>query len=252
MAKITGLSIPSGLEDFFKQVVGVKPYDALFRATLKLPAQNYFKALKTAERSLFRKFQFYYDQLDDTEKSRWQDYWGTLPFGSHAGARGWPGSGYSAFVYINAQKLRANLPMLYYAPGELELCFNGSFTGNANGWTLTNGCTYGSNRLNFPGPVFPYTPANALTTKDRIRCLNAGRVRVAFDLGGTGKLGLAFYAGDSFTISTEPGSGHYSYDFTEFARLNSTQCFFRQVGSPVSLYFTGWLDNVSIKAIYPS
>lgn len=66
--------------------------------------------------SLFLLWQELWSGFLAGRRDAWQAYWATLPFGAHSGENGWPGSGYSAFVYVNAPRYAAGLSLLLDPP----------------------------------------------------------------------------------------------------------------------------------------
>lgn len=133
MVKIFGLDIPPGFEDAWAR---------FFQFTSNLSQTNFI--LKTAIptrakkaswniRSLFVRWQSLYDGFDFARKVKWTNYWVTLPFSSHTGGGGWPGSGYSAFVYWNAPRFKAGLA-LDYDPPATNLIEDGTFQYGGAHW----------------------------------------------------------------------------------------------------------------------
>jgi hypothetical protein len=134
--KLPELNIPDGLEQAFFNVVqflGGKSGDVYIAHKTK-PAKKYYSHI--AFRSLFVKWKDLYNNFNEIRKNKWTTYWLTLPFGGHWGAGGYPGSGYSAFVYVNAPRYQDGLALLLDPPELLgeELILNSGFDGNADGW----------------------------------------------------------------------------------------------------------------------
>lgn len=134
--KLPDLNIPPGLEEAFYNVVqflGGKSGEVYISHKTK-PAKKYFS--KIAFRSLFVKWKDLYNSFNETRKNSWTAYWLTLPFGGHWGASGYPGSGYSAFVYVNAPRYQSGESLLYDPPDlwGAELVLNGGFDGNMDYW----------------------------------------------------------------------------------------------------------------------
>jgi hypothetical protein len=121
------IEIPPGLEEAYFGAVallgGVNPNTIMSRKGS--PAKKNFA--RVFSRSLFVIWESIWDSFDSTRKTAWTNYWITLPFGSHSGSSGWPGSGYSAFVYFNAPRYRDGLDLILDPPTNLLL--NGSFDG---------------------------------------------------------------------------------------------------------------------------
>src|SRR6185503_17214187 len=106
MPKIYGLDIPPGLEEWFFKIMQFGNSSDQSNLVLKTAKPTRQRKARWNIQSLFVRWQSLYDGFDSTRKSAWTSYWSTLPFGSHVGAGGWPGSGYSAFVYVNAPLFR--------------------------------------------------------------------------------------------------------------------------------------------------
>ncbi len=138
MALFSNLDIPSGLETLFAKALSILSGTTSGTIGIKQPQQTYKKRVVTKNRSLFVLWQSLYDGFTSGRRSAWQTYWGTLPFGDHGGVNEWPGSGYSAFVYVNAPRYKAGLDLLLDPPGGLgpELLDNASFSGSLSPWTL--------------------------------------------------------------------------------------------------------------------
>lgn len=157
MAKFFGLDIPSGLEDAFNAIVSVVEGNSALNFKHRPSGKSIVRRSGLAAQSLFVLWQSLYDGFDSTRKGKWTDYWGTLPFGPHSGSNGWPGSGFSAFVYVNAPRYKAGEDLLLDPPAGYgpELITNGGFDGNADGWVLD----YGDN-------PFSYTDHGVLVSTD--------------------------------------------------------------------------------------
>ena len=135
MATIFGLDVPPGLVDAFNYLF-VQNEGATTLAFRQRPSPgDSVKRSNTRGRSLFLRWQGLWNSFDETRRVAWQNYWGTLPFGSHSGANFWPGSGYSAFVYVNAPRYQQGLDPLLDPPSG-ELLLNGDLNGNADHWLL--------------------------------------------------------------------------------------------------------------------
>lgn len=110
--KIEGLNIIAGLEEAFWKIF--QPQNAETQNVLlsRITPASTKKKSALALRSLFVLWESLWDSFTQTRKDAWQTYWSTLPFGDHSGLHGWPGSGYSAFVYVNAPRYKLGLPLL--------------------------------------------------------------------------------------------------------------------------------------------
>ena len=117
MAILDSLNIPAGLEELWQKVLALKPNNLTLGVSLTSSQQHYAKKKRTAGRSYIPIFAPTYDALTLTQKTNWAAYWVGLPFGDHVGANGWPGSGFSAFLYVNAPRYKIGQDLLLDAPG---------------------------------------------------------------------------------------------------------------------------------------
>lgn len=149
--KVPEQEIEAGLETQFWQMAqdtnnGATPVVVKKKGS---PAKANF--YKIASRSLFVKWENLWNSFSTSRKFGWIVRWVSLPFGGHYGAGGWPGSGYSAFVFENSYNYKNNLPLqldwLIYPLAGTEILTNGSFTGSASGWFLQYGFSYSANML---------------------------------------------------------------------------------------------------------
>jgi hypothetical protein len=116
MAKILGLDIPAGLEDAYFKIVQFANGSTQNQINFKNTMLSRQKISNLANRSLFVLWQDLYNGFTQLRKTAWNEYWATLPFGSLGGPDYWPGSGYSAFVYLNAPRYRAGEDLLLDPP----------------------------------------------------------------------------------------------------------------------------------------
>lgn len=125
--KLPNIDIPAGLEDAYNLIIrvlgGINPSTVLPKRLS--PARRRYSEF--AEVSYFVQWQDIYNSLGSFCKDKWTALWESLPFGSHGGAHGYPGSGYSAFVYYNAQRVKSGLPLLYCP-----------WNDNISSWTFVN------------------------------------------------------------------------------------------------------------------
>jgi hypothetical protein len=147
MAKIIGLDIPAGLEFLYSQALTLKNLLSVDIISRRTYSRSWITSILISNRSLFVRWESLWDSFASGRKNAWRDYWVTLPFGSHAGAGGWPGSGYSAFVYVNAPRFKAGLDLLLDPPF-INLIHNGDFSSGAEGWDY-HLFDFTSNRANF-------------------------------------------------------------------------------------------------------
>ncbi len=136
MVKIFGIDIPFGLDEAFFRIFQFG--DNTTQSKLILKSARPTRAKKNAWniRSLFVLWQDLYNSFDIGRRGSWEAYWLTLPFSDHGGGGGWPGSGYSAFVYVNAPRYQLGLDPLLDPPVS-NLLTNGNFNGNTTGWFLS-------------------------------------------------------------------------------------------------------------------
>lgn len=191
--KLPDLDIPPGLEDAYYSVIrflGGVTGDA---GTIQRipPAKRLRKSV--ANRSLFVRWQDLYNGLDSGRHAAWTAYWITLPFSDHGGENGWPGSGYSAFIYVNTPRYHAGLDLLLDPPAVGNILINGDFNGTSDPWVLGDNAVYDTDRLlvapNDYGGGFFYNPGLTMT--------DGATYRVTFDC----KLNALNFDGDgdSFT-----------------------------------------------------
>lgn len=167
-----GLDIPPGLEDWYFDIMQFANGSTQEKVILKNNNPTRQRVSNWIGRSLFVKWKELYSGYDSARRARWDLYWGTLPFGSHGGANGYPGSGYSAFVYVNAPRYRDGLDLLDEPPtGAGGLLLNYDFSQGDDNWVNNTGYAYVSNgNLVVPaqyyygeifyqniGPVFEWT-----------------------------------------------------------------------------------------------
>jgi hypothetical protein len=162
MAKIFGLDIPAGLEDLFWNILQFGDNITQDKLILKTARPTRQKQNTWNIQSLFVLWQDLYNGLSFARRSAWTNYWVTLPYGSHSGAGGWPGSGFSAFVYVNAPRYKTGLDLLLDPPGSDELIYNGNFTLFDSGWLVN----YGSVDFSGQNAVFSSSLGGAFETDD--------------------------------------------------------------------------------------
>lgn len=123
MALFDTLSIPSGLEDLFNKILALGNAGTSLQFKPPVVVKTAIKKARLNNRSLFVLWYELYDGFSTGRKTAWTSYWGSLPFGSHTGAGGWPGSGFSAFVYANAPRYKAGLDLLLDPPASTAYDF---------------------------------------------------------------------------------------------------------------------------------
>ncbi len=127
MVRILGIDIPPGLLDAWTKIFQFTDNTTQDNFIIKSAVPTRQKKTAWNIRSLFVRWQSLYDGFDTSRKASWTSYWGILPFGTHSGAGGWPGSGYSAFVYVNAPRYKAGLDLLLDPPILFRNWPNGDF-----------------------------------------------------------------------------------------------------------------------------
>lgn len=231
MALFDGLDIPPELETLFNALLSLGNNSSSLGKRPVVSSGDTLKKRVLNNRSLFILWKSLYDGFDSTRKGAWQLYWATLPFGSHSGSNGWPGSGYSAFVYINAPIYRVGGDLLLDPPST-NIIVDPNFTmGNAwwdfddtADWESHDGfarCTGGTNGL-FSGDMS--SPPGAYALDFDVSNSNNGNATV-------------FEPTDMVFLDDAPlTDGHQHY--TGLAGFQVEQLIFLQQG------FTGDITNV--------
>lgn len=112
MPNITGLDIPPGLEDPFWATFQLGNNSLQTKLILKTAFPIRSRVNRLVLNSLFVLWQDLYNGLESACKASWEAYWLTLPFSDHGGGGGFPGSGFSAFVYLNAPRYKLGLDLI--------------------------------------------------------------------------------------------------------------------------------------------
>ena len=134
MALFDTIDIPAGLEDLFNALFAVGNNGTSLQTIVHPTVASPIKRAMLNNKSLFVMLEPIWLTLSGEQQDAWGLYWSTLPFGSHSGADGWPGSRYSAFVYENAKCYRLGLPWMLWPPS-FNMIYNGDFSSGADGWT---------------------------------------------------------------------------------------------------------------------
>lgn len=218
------IDIPPGLEDAYYKVVsflgGNNPDTIISKK--QSPARSNFSVV--ANRSLFVKWKSLWRGFDSSRKMSWAVYWATLPFGDHGGANGWPGSGYSAFVYVNAPRYHAGLDLLLDPPATDGILRNPHFSGNADEWVLSSEFEYFSDSIRIHG----VQGGAALTYQLHQSITNGASYHLKFDMKWdpaltgyflhanidmTAQLGDAGHSGPDISIDAIPDNTWRTYEF---------------------------------------
>lgn len=101
-----GPDIVAGLESAFTYLFSFATWSNALPAIFRFGRNTQAKKEVLRLLSYFKQWAPIYDSYNSGRKARWTAYWDSLPFGSHAGANGYPGSGFSALVYLNAWRTR--------------------------------------------------------------------------------------------------------------------------------------------------
>ncbi len=107
--KAVGPDIPSGLVDIFNYLLGTPAAGSTILHKYHPPRKSAVRHRRLHDASLMVLLQDMYNNFDTCTKTFWTTHWGELPFGSHAGDGGYPGSGFSAFIYENAPRIKLGL-----------------------------------------------------------------------------------------------------------------------------------------------
>lgn len=244
--KIDGLDIPLGLEQLFYNIF--RPLDFTIDTTLATnkPRASYRQKSVLNAQSLFVRWQGLYNGFDSSRKMLWTAYWETLPFGLHTGGNGWPGSGFSAFVYVNAPRFKASEDLLLDPPSSFpELIVNGDFNGNATGWTL-EGFLYFDHNV---GVTSDISDADFFQSVTILSGAGDPHARLQFDLNiVSGALHLLFLNGSSAFVYTadytSSDNGHIDIDIDLVNIDNDFIVYFYN-----DAFSEGYITNVSLKSL---
>lgn len=243
---IDGLSIPPGLEQLFYNIF--RPLDFTIDTTLATnkPRVSYRQKSALNAQSLFVRWQGLYNGFDSSRKMAWATYWETLPFGTHSGGNGWPGSGFSAFVYVNAPRYKASEDLLLDPPSSFpELIVNGDFNGNTDDWTLYL-FTYVSNDIELSS-VADFGTASTNVLFDLV---DVGTYQIQCDVSiSSGTLYLELIDTDTaFVVYTRTltsvDNGHFSDTFSPSADFDNVE-----LGLETEEFTALSITNISLKQI---
>lgn len=114
MAKVLGINIPDEFLTLWQKALHFLSDSTQTNVAANQAVKNKKNWIKQILNSYLPIFQPVYDGLPQYYRDAWTLYWTNLPFGPHSGAGGWPGSGFSAFVFLNAPRQKAGLPLILY------------------------------------------------------------------------------------------------------------------------------------------
>jgi hypothetical protein len=152
---LDGLQVPDELKSFWALVVKANAGTINQTVRLNYPSVSRYKGARLVDNSLFVLWEPLWQTFLFDRRIRWTNYWGTLPFGTHSGVGFWPGSGFSAFVYVNAPRLKAGLPLLLEPPYAVDIMLNPRFDGNADHWELFSSAFYNNHKITLP--AYPWS-----------------------------------------------------------------------------------------------
>jgi hypothetical protein len=251
MVRIIGLEIPQGLEDFFWEVVFGIQGKQTFTIGMKRQLDSRIRTYKIIERSLFVKWQSLYNSFTSTRRHNWDEYWATLPFGSLGGPDYWPGSGYSAFVYVNAPRYKAGLDLILDAPLYPELVYNGNFDVDLSGWVLLNSVTFDNGKAYHIGYSYPQDTTQQSTNPSHYFSIIAGKhYRLQFDIiktSGSGSVNIRWHQFGTIIYSHTLADGTYHFNETILIPYNLQKYTEYVIFFGFAYGQHVWLDNISFK-----
>lgn len=128
MAKLVGWSVPEYLIPAWQRLGKITLGIDSDTLRLNYPTLSYGKKKQLKDYSLFVLWEPLWATFDSTRRIAWQTFWG-----------GWPGSGYSSFVQINAPRYKAGLDLLLDPPSlGPEILLNGTFSAGLLHWNTIN------------------------------------------------------------------------------------------------------------------
>lgn len=208
MAFFDYLDILPGLEEAYFKIVQLG--SSLFgnQIVSRIPPASRARAKFVAGQSYFVQYAPTYDAFDNARKLRWTNYWLSLPFGGHGGANGWPGSGFSGFIYANAPLLRSGQDIELDPPPDTGVIVNGGFYGSSDQWAFNPNWSYSN------GKMHDFASSGSLllghTTEGGTQFRN---YRIEFDAITTtpGTIRISLF-GQQGILQTNP-NGHIQYTY---------------------------------------
>lgn len=245
MAFIDGLDVPDELLSLFNKFLSVLNGGASLGLKYYPSSVNRARNRTLYTASLFVLWQSLYDGFTSDRRAAWDLYWTTLPFSSHSGANGWPGSGYSAFVYVNAPRKRAGLSLLYDPPF-VNLVYNGDFAAEADGWDFEGAYLDAGGARFDAGSDFPFFIGDG---SHPFTILSGGSYRIEADIDTSGgDFELDLYSNEIsdfvYTRTIADFSGHYSEDYD--VGTGGGDCVFAALAHEDCAAF---IDNISVVAL---
>jgi hypothetical protein len=264
MSWIQDLNIPAGLESLFWQIFRPQTIPDIVSLVTQTKTTQKRTYGNLVARSFFVMWQSLYDSFIAARRARWTAYWLTLPFGSHSGAGGWPGSGFSAFVFVNAPRYKQGLDLLLDPPGYIppgtELLINGDFTGGYSPWAKGTQWLYDSNQMK----ISFSTPPQSDLWQDNLPLIYQNTYHLKFDIKmgprsvprhGVAKIYLGAYYTlvDTIDLSGFPDNSWQTIDRDIVSNTDSPPAgahilnFRLDELNPVYPYYT-YVDNFSLKS----
>lgn len=213
MALFDTLDIPDALLDLWNAIFAVGNSGTTLGYRYSPSSRSPARRTALSVRSLLVILQPIWYDLTGAQYDAWEAYWSTLPFGPHSGLNGWPGSGFSAFVYENAKCYRAGLDWMLWPP-TYNMVYNGDFALGSSGWTLVN-ATISAGQCNFADPLHNAQLHNNFAFTFDLRAGHTYRIQIEIG-AGTGQLnwGLDMPFGPHPTVdwTDDAGAGALSHD----------------------------------------
>ena len=232
MAKIGGLDIPDALLDAWNSIFqfGSAATEDVIQSRIT-PASRY-RTVSLEHRSLISLWAPLFDSFDLGRRNAWHSYWG-----------GWPGSGFSAFIEVNAPRYASGQDLLLDPPAT-NLLYNGNFSAGALGWDVYLAIVSGG-RANFSASE----PLSFIHTANPYKVLAPGGITYRFSAyvgPGTGSVYIGIQSPENpfpeFCQDVPAGYGLVEFDFTPAATPDGLEALV--VGGSGGA-FDGWVDSFS-------
>lgn len=252
--RVPNISVPPGLQEaFFKAMrflVGDAPPDSQI-IVLSNPRLSYLKNKQLYHTQLMTYLGTVWQTLDHPTRQLWQNFWGTLPFGSHGGHNYYPGSGFSAFLYVNGPRARQGLPLILI-PESGNIVRNPTFTPGADQWNNIGGHFSGAKWYSVASTNCQiYQNGNFNSGGE----LAAGNYSLSIYVGpGSGKVHVGFITADEefpgYDAVFDAGAGNVGFDFS-VPSIQDVATFYVQAGpfDSAAPSFDGYVSAPSLTKI---